>query len=69
MRAADRGELARVESMLKERQDPDLPSRSGFTALTAAIRSHRAEVVELLLKAGASMDVEGYNDQMVSRVS
>ena len=63
-RAAERGDKAIVELLLKNGAQPDLGDEKGWTALSRAIEEGHAVVVQLLLAQGAKVN---YKYDVVSK--
>ena len=55
-RAAENGNEAVVELLLKNGAQPDLEDENGWTALSRAIEKGHAVVVQLLLAQGAKVN-------------
>jgi len=52
--AAERGDLAAVRTLIGQRSDVNAAREDGLTALHAAVNGERLDIVDALLKAGAS---------------
>jgi ankyrin repeat protein len=59
VRAADEGNIERVEELLARGRHPDQVARNGDTALVRAVWKNHVDVIEALLKAGADPDKPG----------
>ncbi len=55
--AVAQGKAHRVTQLLALQLDPDLKDQKGKSLLHSAVQNNRAEVVNILLKAGAKVDV------------
>jgi ankyrin repeat protein len=63
-RAAEKGDKAVVELLLKNRAQPDFEDENTCTPLSRAIEGRRAAVVKLLLAQGVKVD---YRYRLVSK--
>ena len=63
-RAAEKGDKAVVELLLKNGAQPDLEDENGWTALSRAIEGGHAVVVQLLLAQGVKVN---YQYEVVSK--
>jgi ankyrin repeat protein len=57
-RAAEKGDNAVVELLLKNGAQPDLEDENGWTALSRAIEGGHATVVQLLLAQGVKVNYQ-----------
>ncbi|MCU0818138.1 MAG: ankyrin repeat domain-containing protein [Beijerinckiaceae bacterium] len=59
--AAGRGDLARVRALLAAKAPVDAQDRAGQTALLLAVHGNHVTIAEVLMEAGASINVQAQN--------